>query len=145
MSLLTPLYIAGLLAVSLPLLFHLIRRTPRGRMPFSSLMFLAPSPPRLTRKSRLDDLLLLLLRGLALAILALAFARPFLRSATNLDLDGTGGRRVAILVDREKQAGSHEAAWNGRDDNGRQVGSGLYFYRIVTGELTMTRKLILLR
>ena len=62
MSFLSPLYLAGLLAMSLPLMFHLIRRTPRGRHSFSSLMFLSPSPPRLTRRSRLDHVLLLLLR-----------------------------------------------------------------------------------
>jgi len=50
MGLLAPLYIAGLLAVSLPILFHLIRRAPQGRQVFSSLMFLAASPPRLTRR-----------------------------------------------------------------------------------------------
>ena len=38
MSLLAPLFIAGLAAVSLPVLFHMIRRTPRGRIPFSTLM-----------------------------------------------------------------------------------------------------------
>ena len=65
MSFLAPLYIAGMLAVSLPIVFHLIRRTPQGRQVFSSLMFLSPSPPRLTRRSRLDNILLLILRGLA--------------------------------------------------------------------------------
>ena len=78
MGLLTPLYLAGLAALSLPVLLHLIRRTPRGRQAFSSLMFLSPSPPRLTRRSRLDHLLLLVLRLTALALLAFAFARPFL-------------------------------------------------------------------
>ena len=63
MSFLTPLYVLGLLAVAAPIVFHLIRRTPRGEVPFSSLMFLAPSPPRLTRRSRLDHWLLLLLAG----------------------------------------------------------------------------------
>ena len=71
MSFLAPFYLAGLLAISLPLVFHLIRRTPRGRTVFSSLMFLQPSPPRLTRRSRLDQLLLLLLRALILTLLAL--------------------------------------------------------------------------
>lgn len=99
MGLLAPLYLAGLAALSLPLVFHLIRRTPRGRQAFSSLMFLAPSPPRLTRRSRIDQWLLLLLRAAALAILALAFARPFLRESALLPLDDLPGRRVAILLD----------------------------------------------
>jgi hypothetical protein len=99
MSLLTPLFIAAIAAVSLPILFHLIRRTPQGRFPFSSLMFLTPSPPRLTRRSRLDNLVLLLLRALALILLALAFARPFLREAENLSFDSARGRCVAVLLD----------------------------------------------
>lgn len=99
MSFLAPLYVLGALAVSLPVLFHLIRRSPRGRTLFSSLMFLAPSPPRLTRRSRLDHLLLLLLRSAVLILLAAAFARPFLREAARLPLAGAPGKRVAILVD----------------------------------------------
>lgn len=99
MGLLAPLYLAGLAALSLPLVFHLIRRTPRGRQAFSSLMFLTPSPPRLTRRSRIDQWLLLLLRAAALAILALAFARPFLRETALLPFDDLPSRRVAILLD----------------------------------------------
>ena len=99
MSFLTPLFILGLAGISLPIVLHLIRRTPRGRQSFSSLMFLTPSPPRLTRRSRLDHLLLLLLRALALALLAIAFARPFLRETANLSLAGVRGKRVAVLLD----------------------------------------------
>ncbi len=62
MSMLAPLYILGLSAVVAPIVFHLIRRSPRGDVPFSSLMFLSPTPPSLTRRSRLDHWLLLLLR-----------------------------------------------------------------------------------
>ena len=94
-----PLFGLGLLSLSLPIIFHLIRRTPRGRYSFSSLMFLSPSPPRLTRRSRLDNLLLLLLRALALLLLVIAFMRPFWRMAANLSLSGIRGRNVAILVD----------------------------------------------
>ena len=50
MSLLVPFFLAGLAALSLPLLLHLVRRTPRGRQSFSSLMFLEPTPPQLTRQ-----------------------------------------------------------------------------------------------
>jgi hypothetical protein len=99
MGVLAPLYLAGLAALSLPLILHLVRRTPRGRQDFSSLMFLTPSPPRLTRRSRLDQLLLLVLRLAALGLLAFAFARPFLREAATLALDDLPARRVALLVD----------------------------------------------
>ena len=98
MSLLAPLYLAGLAAVSLPIVFHLIRRTPRGRTFFSSLMFLEPSPPRFERRRRIDQIALLCLRGLVLSLLALAFARPFLRSEARVQAETIGGR-VALLVD----------------------------------------------
>ncbi|HEY2252800.1 MAG TPA: BatA domain-containing protein [Planctomycetaceae bacterium] len=99
MGFLVPLYLAGLAALSLPVIFHLVRRTPRGRQDFSSLMFLAPTIPRLTRRSRLDQLLLLALRLAALYLLTLAFARPFFREAASLAASGIPGRRVAILID----------------------------------------------
>ncbi|HSV15276.1 MAG TPA: BatA domain-containing protein, partial [Tepidisphaeraceae bacterium] len=99
MNFLTPLYIAGALAVALPIVFHLIRRTPRNRQPFSSLMFLTESPPRLTRRSRLSDILLLILRGLALVLLALAFARPYFYRKADMNLSASQGKRIAIMVD----------------------------------------------
>jgi hypothetical protein len=99
MSLLAPLFALGALAVALPILFHLIQRRPRGQQFFSSLMFLAPSLPRITRRSRLNHLLLLLLRAAALILMAIAFARPFIRSLQQLNTAGPS-RQVAILVDR---------------------------------------------
>jgi hypothetical protein len=99
MSFLTPLYLAGLLAVGLPVLFHLIRRTPRGRTEFSSLMFLTESPPRITRRSRIEHWLLLAFRAAALILLALAFARPFLREVSGLQMLDTRHRMVAIVMD----------------------------------------------
>jgi hypothetical protein len=99
MSFLTPLYLLGALAVGLPILFHLIRRTPRGRQVFSSLMFLEPSPPRVTRRSRIEDWLLLCLRALAICLLAAAFARPFLRQPAAAGIDDSQGRWMAVLLD----------------------------------------------
>ncbi|MEZ6065491.1 MAG: BatA domain-containing protein [Planctomycetaceae bacterium] len=79
LSFLAPLYVVAGLTVGLPILFHLIRRTPRGRRDFSSTMFLQPSPPRITRRSRLDNWLLLLLRAAAVLLLVAAFCRPLWR------------------------------------------------------------------
>lgn len=99
MNFLAPLFALGMLAVGLPILFHLIRRSPKERMPFSSLMFLSPSPPRLAKRSRIDQWLLLLLRASALILLAVAFMRPFLRLEADIDLDASNQQRVAILID----------------------------------------------
>ena len=99
MSFLAPLFLLGGLAMALPVIFHLIRRTTRERTAFSSLMFLRPTPPRLTRRSRLDDVLLLLLRCGVLALLALGFARPFFKTGATGDPAAAAARRVVVLVD----------------------------------------------
>ena len=62
-------------------------------------MFLRSSPPRITSKSRLEHWLLLLLRAAVLALLALAFARPFWRTKELTDVSGVAPKRIAILVD----------------------------------------------
>lgn len=98
MSFLAPLYLAGLAAIGLPILFHMIRRTPKGKVPFSTLMFLEASPPKVTSRSKIEHWLLLLLRATALILLALAFSRPFMRQSEDQAVDAASKRR-AILVD----------------------------------------------
>ncbi len=98
MSFLAPFFALGALAIVGPILFHLIRRTTREVTPFSTLMFLRPSPPRVTKRSRLENLWLLLARCLVIGLLALAFARPFLPRATPAPPPGSGLRTV-LLVD----------------------------------------------
>lgn len=55
------------------------------------------------------------------------------------------GRRVRTLVDKNERAGSHVAVWDGTDDRGRAVSSGVYFYRITGPGLDHTRKMLLLK
>lgn len=99
MSWLAPFYLAGLLAVAAPIVFHLWRRTPRGRRVFSTLMFLKPSPPRMTRLSKIEHWALLCLRALALLLIALAFARPIWRIPATTPVAADDGEFLAILVD----------------------------------------------
>jgi hypothetical protein len=99
MNFLAPLFLLGGLAVALPVVFHLIRRTTRERKHFSSLMFLMPSPPRLTRRSRLEHLLLLLLRCGVLCLLALGFSRPFIKKALETSQPSGNAKRVVLLLD----------------------------------------------
>lgn len=119
MSLLAPLYFFGALAIGLPILFHLIRRRPKGEVEFSSLMFLRPTPPRLTRRSRLDNWPLLLLRALALTLLAAAFARPFLRSAAMSDAE-LPGRRLVLMIDTSASM-QRAGLWQQALDKARDV------------------------
>ena len=55
------------------------------------------------------------------------------------------GQRVAVLHQGPKKAGVHRLHWDGRDDRGRPLASGVYLYRLVTDERVQTRKLTLLR
>jgi hypothetical protein len=113
MNFLTPAFLFGALALALPVVLHLIRRRTRERLPFSSLLFLSPTPPRLTKRSRLEDLLLLLLRCLALALLTFGFARPFLKNPSVAEPVSGQPRRLVVLVDRSasmQRAGLWSAA-----------------------------------
>ena len=62
-----------------------------------------------------------------------------------LEVFALTGQRVAVLRQGPQKAGYHRLRWNGRDDAGRPVASGMYLYRLVTDEGVLTRKLILLR
>ncbi len=66
-------------------------------------------------------------------------------SEVNLSIYNTLGRRVATLIDRSLSAGEHLAQWDGTDNSGRTVASGLYLYRLDTGDYTANRKMLLLK
>ena len=53
------------------------------------------------------------------------------------------GREVRTLVSEVKSAGSHIAIWDGRDDNGGVVPSGIYVYKISTGSSNLSRRMLL--
>ncbi len=112
MSFLAPLFLLGGAAIAAPIIFHLIRRTSKEKQPFSSLMFLQPSPPRVTKRSRLENLLLLLLRCAVLLLLALGFARPFIPKPVEVSNDPNAGRKVVVMVDASASM-KREGAWAG--------------------------------
>ena len=68
-----------------------------------------------------------------------------LQSHINMSVHNIMGQKVAILADREIEAGSYSIVWDGKDDNQKSLSSGVYFYRMVTDEFVQTRKLLLLR
>jgi plastocyanin len=55
------------------------------------------------------------------------------------------GQSVRQLVEETQPAGTYLARWDGRDDMGSPVSSGVYFYRLETGSVAMTRKMVVLR
>ena len=62
-----------------------------------------------------------------------------------LELFSVTGQRVAVLRQGPQQAGYHRLHWDGRDDEGRPLASGIYFYRLKTTNGILTRKFTLLR
>jgi hypothetical protein len=55
------------------------------------------------------------------------------------------GQSVRTLVNEEKSAGRYAAVWDGKDNDGRTIGSGIYLYRITAGSSSQTRKMLLLK
>jgi hypothetical protein len=55
------------------------------------------------------------------------------------------GQEVKTLIDEEKRAGEYEVLWDGKDNFGEDVASGIYFYRVAVGDFSETRKLVLLK
>jgi FlgD Ig-like domain/Dockerin type I domain len=56
-----------------------------------------------------------------------------------------GGHVVCTLVDENQAGGTHSARWNGNDDRGQNVSSGVYFYTLDAGKERLTKKLMLLK
>jgi len=115
MAFLTPLFLAGLAALGVPLLIHMIQRQRTEVVEFPSLMFVRRIPFHSLRRQRIRHWFLLLLRCAALALLVAAFARPFVRSAA-LAAVGGGAREVVILLDR-----SYSMGYGDRWDRAREA------------------------
>ena len=89
--------IAGAIGASIPLILHLLNRERARRLVFSTVRFIQMSHQTNVRRHKLKRLLLLLMRILILALLGLAFARPFFADAPEI-IQKTGGKRNAVIV-----------------------------------------------
>ena len=81
MSFLNALFLAGLAGVAIPVAIHLLNRERPRTLPFGWVALLNRAHRAESRRFRLREILLLILRGLLCALLALAFARPFFAGA----------------------------------------------------------------
>jgi hypothetical protein len=105
MSFLAPALLAGLLAIVIPIVVHLVQRERRTVMAFPSLMFLRRIPNQSVRRRAIRHWPLLALRILAFVLIAMAFARPFLRGGGVSVAATAGSREVVILLDRSASMG----------------------------------------
>ncbi len=67
------------------------------------------------------------------------------KSDVTVEVFNLKGQLVRTLVNETKDAGNHEVQWTGDDNNGKNVGSGVYFYKMRAGRYTATKKMILLK
>jgi serine protease AprX len=64
---------------------------------------------------------------------------------TTLKIYNILGQEVRTLVDEPKWAGTHQVIWDGKDDAGKDVASGIYFYQLTVKDRTLTKKMLLLK
>ena len=98
-GLLAPLFLAGLTALAIPVLVHLVRREERTSIAFPSLMFLRRLPTHERRRRTIRHWWLLSLRCLVLLLLCLAFAKPFIHPPAAIG-SGKSSRDRVVLLDR---------------------------------------------
>jgi len=90
------------------------------------------------------------------SLLYQAYPNPFSSSTTisfNLPAGGQVslkvynvlGQVVKTVYDGQKPAGIHKITWNGNDESGQRVSNGIYLYRLVAGDQSQTRKVVVLR
>src|SRR6516225_1056293 len=108
MGLFSPWFLAGAVAVGLPIYLHLLRRHRANPRPFTSLMFFERRTQSSIKHRRLRYLLLLSLRLALLLLLALAFANPFIKRQA---ASAAGDKLLLLAIDNSfsMRAGSRLA------------------------------------
>jgi Aerotolerance regulator N-terminal/von Willebrand factor type A domain len=104
MNFLAPLFLVGLAGLAIPVILHLIQKERKNVVHFPSLMFLRRIPYQSVQRRRIRHWFLLFMRLAALALIVLAFARPFLRR-TEIAASASGARETVVLLDRSYSMG----------------------------------------
>jgi hypothetical protein len=123
MGFLVPAFLAGFAALAVPLWMHLRDRNEESPQRFPSLMFLVRLPIRSADRRRVTDWPLLLVRALAVALVVLAFSRPYIGSVGSAEA-GERTRAVVLVVDRSLSM-AHDGTWAAALDSARAVLAGL--------------------
>src|SRR5262245_32527315 len=97
MNFLTPLFFLGAAAIAAPILVHLVRRTRAPRVEFPTLYFVRQVPQRTIRRRTLHNVLLLILRSLAILLIVIAFSRPFFRSGSSAKTTAGAGATIVLI------------------------------------------------
>ncbi|MBT5420835.1 MAG: T9SS type A sorting domain-containing protein [Candidatus Cloacimonetes bacterium] len=76
---------------------------------------------------------------------SISFSVAQTSSFVNVEIFNIKGQRVKQLVNEILSTGNHVTVWNGKDDNNKQAASGIYFYKMKTGEFQQSKKMLLLK
>lgn len=93
MAFIHPIFLIGLLAASIPIIIHLLLKKYAKRVRFPSFKFLSKSD-KVTSQNKIKEIILLAMRALLMALIALAFARPFLIKSAALQ----GDKLAAVII-----------------------------------------------
>jgi len=75
---------------------------------------------------------------------AISFYNP-VQQLVSVAIYDVSGARVRMLCDRVMAVGKHSIPWNGTNDAGSTVGSGVYYYRLIAGKENLTKKMVVVR
>jgi hypothetical protein len=95
LSFLAPLFLVGAIAAAIPIALHLFHRRAEPVIDFAAMRYLRQAPVEQAKRRRVRELVLLALRVTALALMAFAFARPYIASASA----SLAGGATVVLVD----------------------------------------------
>src|SRR5262249_49256018 len=124
MAFLTPFFLLGLGAIAIPVLVHLIQREKKRVIEFPSLMFVRRIPYQSVRRRRIRHWALLMLRAAAIALIVLAFARPFMQQGPVAAAAVGGAREIVIALDQSASMGYGDH-WTRARDAARAVVRGM--------------------
>ncbi len=117
---LNPLMLFGSLAISIPIIIHLLNKRKFDHVQWAAMRFLQISIEQNQRRLQIEDLLLLLLRCAMIVLLALALARPALNSAAVGGLFGGSSVNAVIVIDNSYSMGASDGV-NSRFDQAKQA------------------------
>lgn len=118
---LSPALFAGLSALAIPILLHLRPRRRRQLVRFAAMRFLQPALRRTSRRLKLQNLLLLLLRLAIFALFVLALTRPILRQRAAAGQKAEGPTDTLIVIDSSMSMGYKDGPVS-RFDRAKRVG-----------------------
>jgi flagellar hook assembly protein FlgD len=75
----------------------------------------------------------------------ISFAKLDGNNRTEIAIYNLKGQKIKTLLNEVLPAGRHSVLWNGTDESGKKVASGVYFYKMKSGSFNSTRKMILVK